>query len=207
MLGFVGWGGINGTSIRNLVLIMAAIAALPLAIWRSKVAERQAETAQRCLLKERYQKGAEMLGSDVFTVRFGGIYALARLARENPGDYHTQIMSLLCAFVCHQNREAGDVAEPINGGSSTQIAESNSGSDEARNDPPLQARLGADVQEAMTVVRERSEAQIEIEQEEGYRLNLRGAYLLRRADARRKSDSGNSDRRKADSLQFWRTQS
>ena len=30
----------------------------------------------------------------------------------------------------------------------------------------------------MTVVRERSETQIEIEQEEGYRLNLRRAYLL-----------------------------
>ena len=96
----------NGTAIRNLVLIMAAIAALPLAIWRSKVAERQAataqrqsETAQRGLLNERYQKGADMLGSGVLAVRLGGIYALARLAREYPGDYHTQIMNLLCAFV------------------------------------------------------------------------------------------------------------
>ena len=89
----------NGTAIRNLVLVMAAIAALPLAIWRSKVAERQAETAQRGLLNERYQKGGEMLGSKELSVRLGGIYALARLAREYPGDYHTQIMNLLCAFV------------------------------------------------------------------------------------------------------------
>ena len=37
-------------AIRNLVLVLAAIAALPLAIWRSKVAERQADTAQRGLL-------------------------------------------------------------------------------------------------------------------------------------------------------------
>ena len=89
----------DGMAIRNLVLTMAAIAALPLAIWRSKVAERQAETAQRGLLNERYQKGAEMLGSDVLTVRLAGIYALARLDREHSGIYHVQIINLLCAFV------------------------------------------------------------------------------------------------------------
>ena len=54
----------GGTAIRNLVLVLAAIIGLPLAIWRSKVAERQAETAQRGLLNERYQRAAEMLGSD-----------------------------------------------------------------------------------------------------------------------------------------------
>ena len=72
----------NDTAIRNLVLIMAAIAALPLAIWRSKVAERQAATAHRQvemaqdqsvtaqlgLLNEPYQKGTEMLGSQALRV-------------------------------------------------------------------------------------------------------------------------------------------
>ena len=89
----------NGSTIRNIILAAVAVIALPLAVWRSKVAELQADTAQRGLLNERYQKGAEMLGSKVLAVRLGGIYALARLAREHPGDYHTQIMNLLCAFV------------------------------------------------------------------------------------------------------------
>ena len=89
----------NGSTIRNIVLVAAAMIALPLAIWRSIVAERQAKTAQRGLLNERYQKGAEMLGSGILSVRLGGIYALARLAREHPGGYHTQIMNLLCSFV------------------------------------------------------------------------------------------------------------
>ena len=139
----------NGSTIRNIVLVAAAMIALPLAIWRSTVAERQSETAQRSLLNERYQKGAEMLGSEVLSVRLGGIYALARLAREHPGDYHTQIMSLLCAF--------------------------------ARNPTVVEERdaseLREDVQAVMTVVRERSEAQIEIEKEGEYRLNLFGANL------------------------------
>ena len=43
-------GESNSTTIRNLSLVIAAIIGLPLAIWRSIVAERQSETAQprRC---------------------------------------------------------------------------------------------------------------------------------------------------------------
>ena len=106
ILNWDSWRGqeADGIAIRNLVLVMAAIAALPLAIWRSKVAERQAETAQRGLLNERYQKGAEMLGSGSLAVRLGGVYALAGLAREHPEDYHMKIVSLLCAFVRNPTR-------------------------------------------------------------------------------------------------------
>ena len=148
----------SSTAIRNLVLVMAAIAALPLAIWRSKVAERQAataqrqsETAQRGLLNERYQKGAEMLGSQVLAVRLGGIYALARLAREHPGDYYTQIMSLLCAFVRNPT-----VVEK--------------GTQDTK-------KLREDVQAVMTAICERSEAQIEIEKKKQCGLDLSGAHL------------------------------
>ena len=145
----------GSTTIRNLGLVIAAIVALPLAIWRSKVAERQADTAQRQsrtaqrgLLNERYQKGAEMLGSQVLAVRLGGIYALARLAREHPGDYHIQIMSLLCAF--------------------------------ARNPTPMgkeDPKVREDVRAVIRAVVERNEAQIEREEQEDYRLDLSGANL------------------------------
>ena len=138
----------GSTAIRNLVLVMAAIAALPLAIWRSKVAERQAKTAQRGLLNERYQKGAEMLGSQVLAVRLGGIYALARLAREHPGDYHTQIMSLLCAFVRNP---------PVLENQDTYRRE--------------------DVQAVMTEVGSRSASQIETEKKGYFPLDFSGADL------------------------------
>ena len=174
----------NGTAIRNLVLIMAAIAALPLAIWRSKVAERQAataqrqsETAQRGLLNERYQKGAEMLGSEVLAVRLGGIYGLDRLAREDPGDYHVQIMSLLCAFVRNPRGKPVEATLPMNG--LTAAAELKAGwdeaGDEAGDDRPLRVR--EDVQAILTAVADRREAQIEIEREKKYRLDLIGVDL------------------------------
>ena len=97
-------GESNSSTIRNLVLIVATVIALPFAIWRSTVAERQAETAHRSLLNERYQKGADMLGSPVATVRRGGIFALQRLANEH-NEFHVPIMRLFCAFVRNPTKE------------------------------------------------------------------------------------------------------
>ena len=177
--------------IRNIVLAAAAAIALPLAVWRSIVASRQADaaqsqadmaqcqskTAQRGLLNERYQKGAGMIGSEVLSVRLGGIYALARLAREDPGDDHTQIMRLLCSFVRHPAGDPVEASMPEEG--STPTAELNRGWDEAGDeegvDRPLRVR--EDVQAVMTAVGERSEAQIAIEEEMEYRLDLIGADL------------------------------
>ena len=91
----------GSTTIRNIGLVIAGLIALPLAIWRSLVAQRQADTAQQSLLNEQYQQGAEMLGSDVLAVRLGGIYALKQLTTEHPEHYHVPVMELLCAFVRH----------------------------------------------------------------------------------------------------------
>ena len=102
IVGFWEWlsGGESGsTTVRNVVLVLAGVIALPLAVWRSVVADRQSRTAQQGLLNERYQKSGEMLGSDVLSVRLAGIYALQRLAAEHPDQYHIQVMRLFCAFL------------------------------------------------------------------------------------------------------------
>ncbi len=91
----------NSTTLRNVGLGIAGIIALFFAFWRSYIAERQADTDRRGLFNERYQKGAEMLGSPVLSVRLGGIYALQSLALEQPKQYYLHIMHLLCTFVRH----------------------------------------------------------------------------------------------------------
>ena len=108
----------NGAALRNLALVAAAGFGLLLAFWRSCVAHKQAnsqskqaDTAERGHNNERYQKGADMLGSGVMTTRMGGVYALERLAQEHPYEYHAQIMKLLCAFLREQSRDGGEEAE------------------------------------------------------------------------------------------------
>ena len=102
----------NPVTLRNLALALAAAAGaliigIPLAVWRSCVAHRQAETAERRLLHERYQKGSEMLGHAASAAtRIGGIHALGHLASDRPGEFHVQIRDLLCAFVRQPRRDA-----------------------------------------------------------------------------------------------------
>ena len=113
------------TTLRNMGLLIAGGLAIVFAAWRGWVAERQsdtarrqadtsqgqADTAYRGLLNERYQRGAEMLGSEVLSVRMAGIYALQRLAEEHPEQYHIQVMQLLCAFVVQTSNSNSTASE------------------------------------------------------------------------------------------------
>ena len=157
-------------TIRNLGLVMAGTVALPLAIWRGLVAnhqasaaQRQAETAQKSLLNARYERGAEMLGNNVPSVRLGGIYALERLASEYPEEYHLEVMKLFCTFVRNPTQDES-VATP----SRSQF---------------MMSELREDTQAAVTAIGRRSRKGIELEEEAGvtpldlFRANLTGADL------------------------------
>ena len=148
----------NSATVRNVGLVIAAAIALPLALWRSVVGWRQADTAQRSLLNERYQKGAEMLGNEVLSVRLGGIYALQQLAQENPGEFHIRIMKLFCAFARH----------PVKDVSITPAQ---------REQRLRRTPLRQDVQAIMDIIINRSESLVAVERSADYRLDLRGAVL------------------------------
>lgn len=153
-------GGDSGsTTIRNIALVLAGIVALGLAGWRSTVADRQAKIAQQGLLNERYQKGAEMLGSHVLSVRLAGIYALQRLAAEHPEQYHLQVMRLFCAFVRLPTKD--QILQP--------------GRTPTWPGSPLGLRQ--DVESVMGAIGSRYSMGIALERKADYRLDLRGADL------------------------------
>ena len=165
----------GSTTLRNLSLVIAALIALPLAVWRSKVAERQAdaaqrqvETAEQGLLNERYQRGAEMLGSEVLTVRLGGIYALQHLAEEKPDQYHIQIMQLFCAFARHPTRLEGAAA------GRQDVENETDARDEEADQPP---DLREDVEAVINAIGTRSETGLALEARNNFRLDLRGSNL------------------------------
>ena len=149
----------GSTTIRNLGLVLAGLIALPLAIWRGLVAQKQADAAQLSLRNERYQKGAEMLGNERLSVRLGGIYALQRLAVELPEDYHILIMRLLCAFA-HYSTTGGR----------------NMMSDEDASGIP---RIDADVQAVMDIVCKRDTLALSLEAKECFQLDFSNAFLPR----------------------------
>ena len=163
----------NSDTLRNVGFLIAGVLAVVFAIWRAWVAERQAntaqaqaETAQRTLLNDQYQRGAEMLSSAVLAVRLAGIYALQTLAEQQPEAYHLQIMHMFCAFV--RNPPKDDILDTpvVIGGEAM----------------PL--RIREDAQAALSAIGQRNARQIELENEEGFRVNLRAANL-RNGDFRR----------------------
>ncbi len=166
VLSFLFWNWLNGTdsagaTIRNIGLVIAGSLALPLAIWRAKVADKQASAAQhqvtmgeQSLLNERYQKSTDMLGSNVLAVRMGGIYALQQLAHDHAGLYHLQIMNLFCAFV---RRPPPDPEVGLG--------------------VPNAPRLRHDVQAIMDAIAARDKSRRALEQSAGFALDLRDSDL------------------------------
>ena len=160
-------GESGSETIRNIGLLVGGVLALMFATWRSRIAERQANTAQQGLFNERYQKGAEMLGSSVSAVRLGGIYTLKRLAAVYPEQCHVQTMELFCAFV---RNPATDSTEAKQEGFEN-------GSDVEGRQPSPEVRVREDVQAVITAIGKRGEAGLNIEKEESVELDLKGANL------------------------------
>lgn len=88
----------RSTTLRNIGLVVGG----GIAIW---VAYRRSVISHRGLQNERYQKAAEMLGNRMMAVRLGGIYALHRLGKDDPEQYHVEVMRLLSSFVRYPTEE------------------------------------------------------------------------------------------------------
>ena len=149
----------GSTTIRNVVLALVALVALPLALWRSSVADRQANTAQQGLLNERYQKWSEMLGSHVLSVRLARAYALQSVAMDYPEQYHVQIMRLFCAFIRLPTRD--EILESV----------------QASIGMSAQLGIRQDVEAVMEAIGSRPGKGMALEQRADFRLDLRGANL------------------------------
>ena len=113
------WDG-PSSDVRNYGLIVAAIIAFPLAIWRSLVAHRQARAgesqaeaaAEQARLADegetaaRMFRAAELLGSDNPAVRLTGVRMLERIADDHPGVYDDLVKEILQVERAHRARRA-----------------------------------------------------------------------------------------------------
>lgn len=92
--------------IKSYGVAIAGVVALSIAIWRAFVADRNSRTAESAHQREiermdfdRFQRGAESLGSEKLTVRVGAIVALADLAKSPDQKWRSEIYLLLFAFL------------------------------------------------------------------------------------------------------------
>ena len=84
----------SSEEVRNFGLLAGGVAAAALAIWRSRVAERQAATAERARLDAQFEMGLRMLQDERLGVRQDGTDLLERLADEHPEGYDAMVTAL-----------------------------------------------------------------------------------------------------------------
>lgn len=154
----------RATLLSNTGLLLAGLVALLFGMWRSWLAQRQTDIAQRVLLNERYQKGTEMLGAPNLTVRLAGIYALRRLASEHPNDYHLDVMNQFSSFIRHPRVDENIPRGEIHAPNAIQYSDD-------------EIRLRQDMQDVMDAIGTRGERGIAIERDTEFWLNLRGVQL------------------------------
>jgi hypothetical protein len=107
-------------------------------------------------ITDRFSRAVDQLGSDQFTIRLGGIYALERIARDSPRDYGP-VMEVLTAFA--RQESPLPASQP-----GTPVVEA--------------TEIPLDVQAVFKVIGRRTPAQIEVEMEEGGCLDLTGVYAV-----------------------------
>ena len=159
----------NSETLRNVGLLLGGLIAFILAIWRgwgwvaerqSATAQQQADTAHQGLLYDRYQRGAQMLGDVNLAVRLAGIYALQRLAEENPLQYDDQIVKLFCSFVRNHTESDEEFRERFKRVTRTDKA------------------TPEDVQTALAAIRDRCQIEENQKRPIPFRLDLGGASIV-----------------------------
>jgi uncharacterized protein YjbI with pentapeptide repeats len=112
---FNGFPSNGAEDIRNLGLSTAAVIGLPFLVWRSIVAQRQADTAEQGLITDRINKAVEGLGAvrevkegevsstePNLEVRVGALYSLERLTHDSLRD-RTAILNILIAYLANNS--------------------------------------------------------------------------------------------------------
>ncbi len=144
----------TGEGFRNVTLVVAAIIAFPVLIWRTTIGVQQAAAADGSILNERFQTAGLWLGHSTLAVRTGGAQMFGVLVSDATEKYHVQVLRLLCAFVRYPPND-----------------------DELpKFEPGGNVRLREDVQAAIGVIGRRGDRQ-EIEHEAKYEPNLIDANL------------------------------
>ncbi|MEN3331593.1 MAG: hypothetical protein V7641_958 [Blastocatellia bacterium] len=140
-------------------------------------AERTQKLTEKGQVTERFTKAITQLGDNKVEIHLGGIYALEKIAQDNPDDYHWTVLEILTAFVrekapnenlsLRKDRSASQKNQVVNKNSSTITS----------------IKLPIDIQAILTVIGRRSrkwgegENQREIQSLDFSYIDLRGIDL------------------------------
>ncbi len=79
-----------------------------------QVQQGQLQVQERGQITDRYSKAIEQLADKELAIRLGGIFALEKIALDNPADYHGPVAEVLCAFL-RERHPATEIPDEASG--------------------------------------------------------------------------------------------
>ena len=178
ILGLSKTSGINGQPelLRGIGLFLlgigVALLGLLLAYNRTESLKLQTETEKEKAVTEAFAKSVELLGNEREAARQGGIYALGRLAGENP-ELHSMIMDIVASYIRQESRRWFFSEKNKRGDMENKQIGQDEFIDELRLEP-----MPMDIEAAVAVIRQRNTENDKIPGEGEYLLDLSNAYIF-----------------------------
>ena len=166
-----GFSGIktNPELLRGIGLFVLGIGVAPLGLYlaynRTESLRTQTETEKEKNVTDAFAKSVELLGNERITARQGGIYALGRIAEDNP-ELHTMIMDIVASYIRQES-----------------LDRFNSGLQGSKNEGELIKEFSSkpvsmDIEAAVAVIKQRNMENDKLLGEFGYFLDLSNAYIF-----------------------------
>lgn len=170
--------GINGKAelLRGIGFFLLGIGIAPLGLYlasnRTESLKVQTETEKEKAVTDAFAKSVELLGNQREAARQGGIYALGRLANDNP-DLHPMIMDIVTSYIRQESRNRFFKEKNQREEKANKSIDKDKLIDELRSEP-----MPMDIEAAISVIRERK---IEHDKKPGEGeelLDLSNAYIF-----------------------------
>ena len=158
----------------GLFLLGAGIAplGLSLAYNRTESLKLQAKTEKEKAVTEAFAKSVELLGNKREAARQGGIYALGRLAGDNP-DLHPMIMDIVASYIRQESRHRFFSEKKDREEREDKSIDKDKLMDVLRSEP-----MAMDIEAAIAVIRERNMEHDKTPREGEDFLDLSNAYIF-----------------------------
>lgn len=96
--------------LRGIGFFLGGVGVAPLALLlahgRTESLKAQIENDKQKNVTEAFAKSVELLGNARSTARQGGIYALGRIAEDNPETYQKKVMDIVASYIRQESRDS-----------------------------------------------------------------------------------------------------
>ena len=168
--------------LRGIGLFLLGIGVAPLGLYlaykRTATLEVQTATEKEKNVTDAFAKSVELLGNEREAARQGGIYALGRIAKDNP-ELHPMIMDIIASYIRQESH--GKFKDAYKEKHEDQTSEKASDKKDRAEQIIQSLRsepVSMDIEAAVSVIRDRKTEYDRRPKEDGFFLDLSNAYLF-----------------------------